>query len=99
MRSKYEIRAHQELKAEGYLVDYKIRPRFVPRGYNVDFLGLFDLVALKPGEDVIRWIAIKGTAGDRGKIIKEIEAVTFPPGNQKEIWYVNKVGVWTKRIL
>lgn len=101
-RSKYELRAHHELEAEGYLVDFKIRPRFVPRKYNVDYFGLFDLVALRPSDDVVRWIAVKGVAGNRHLIIKEIEAVRFPPGNQKEIWYirtVKKKQEWVKRIL
>lgn len=98
-RSVYEKRAHQELLADGYVVDYKIRPRVCPRGYKVDYFGLFDLVALKQGEPFVRWIAIKGMAGNRHKIIEEIKKTTFPSGNQKEIWWVNDVGVWRKEIL
>lgn len=106
MRSAYEKQAQKELEAEGYLVDFKIRPRFPMKGYNVDFLGLFDLIAIKlhpeDYEGVFRLIAIKGTAGDRAKIIKEIEAIRFPPGCQKEIWYIRvikKKKEWVKRIL
>jgi hypothetical protein len=104
VRSRYEIRAHKELEAEGYLVDYKIRPRFPIRHYNTDYFGLFDLLALKEGEGVMRCIAIKGLAGNRHLIIREIEAVQFPPGIQKEIWWISMTkkdpkGAWKKRIL
>jgi hypothetical protein len=98
-RSIYEKRAHQELLAEGYWVDYKIRPRICPRGYRIDFFGLFDLVAFIPGSQIMRWIAIKGVAGNRHLIIKEILNVQLPANNQKEIWWVNDVGVWRKEIL
>jgi hypothetical protein len=102
-RSKYEIRAQKELEAEGYIVDYKIRPRFPLRNYNTDYFGLFDLIALKQQEGFVRWIAIKGVAGGRNLIIAEIEAVKFPPGNSKEIWYISKTKKlgerWIKKIL
>lgn len=104
MRSAYEKQAQKELEEEGYLVDYKIRPRFPMKNYNVDFLGLFDLLAIKPdgSEGLLRCIAIKGVAGDRHKIIAEIEKIPFPAGVQKEIWYirtVKKKKEWVKRIL
>lgn len=99
MRSKYEIRAQQELQNEGYTVDWKIRPTFNPRGYNIDFFGCFDLIAIHPDVDYIRWISIKGVAGNRAANIKECEAVKLPKGSQKEIWWVNAVGVWRKEIL
>lgn len=100
MRSKYEIRAQQELQAEGYTTDYKIRPsKFVPRGYKVDFFGCFDLIAYKPGEPFVRWISIKGMAGNRGANKEEIKLIVLPEGNQREIWWVNDVGVWRKEII
>jgi hypothetical protein len=97
MRSKYELKAHKELMEDGYVVDYKIRPRFVPRHYNVDFLGAFDLIAFKEGEPV-RWISIKGLAGNRGKNKLEIQALLLPEGNQREQWHVNSKGEWKKEI-
>lgn len=101
-RSKYELKAHEELEQEGYLVDFKIRPRFVPRKYRVDFFGVFDLIAVRPQDAFVRWISIKGVAGNRGQNMKEIEALKLPPGNQKEIWYVRTVKKkkeWVKKIL
>lgn len=98
MRSPYEIRAQKELEQDGYMVDYKIRPRICPRGYSVDYFGLFDLIAYKPWVP-IRWIAIKGLAGSRNKIIEKIVRVHFPKGNQKEIWWVNSKYEWQKKIL
>ena len=47
-RSKYEIRAHKELEERGWEVDWKVRPGGPIRGYNVDFFGLFDIIAYKP---------------------------------------------------
>jgi len=99
MRSRYEKQAHKELQAEGYIVDYKIRPRFPMRDYNVDFLGAFDLIAFKPGEPFIRWISIKGVnSGSRYKNIEEILALRLPPGNRKEQWWIKKK-VWQKDII
>ena len=46
-KSKFEVKAQKELEADGWLVDWKIRPSGFknPKGYNVDYFGLFDLVA------------------------------------------------------
>lgn len=99
MRSIYERRAQQELEKDGYLVDYKIRPgKFVPRGYKVDFFGCFDLIAFKSTDPFVRWISIKGQAGNRGQNKKEIKLLPLPVGNQREIWWVNDVGTWRKEI-
>lgn len=98
MRSKYEIRAYKELQSQGYTVDYKIRPRINPRGYKVDYFGLFDIIAHKPGE-AIRWISIKGLAGNRHINKREIIAFSLSVGNQAELWHVNTKGEWIKEII
>ena len=77
--------AQKELEQDGYFVDYKIRPRIVPKKYNVDFFGLFDLVCYKKGES-IRWISIKGHAGAPRAHQKDIKNFVVSDGNQKEIW-------------
>lgn len=84
-RSKYEIRVQKILQKQGYIVDWKIRPRIVPKTYQVDYFGLFDLVAIRSG-DPIRWIAVKGKAGDYHKLRPKIEAFWMPEGNSKELW-------------
>lgn len=98
-RSVYEKKAHKELLTDGYKVDYKTRPPMVHRGYSVDLFGLFDLMALKPGEPFIRWISIKGLAGNRGQNRKEIQAFTMPEGNRKELWWTNSKKEWVKEVL
>ncbi len=98
-RSRYEIKAEKELEAEGYIVDWKTRPFRVPKGYQVDFFGLFDLVAFKPGLP-IRWISIKGKAGIPAAHKKAVLA--FPlsrEANQKEIWYWKGRTGWTKQTI
>jgi hypothetical protein len=99
MRSPYELRADKELTSEGYLVDYKCRPRFVSKGYKVDFFGVFDLIAFKESDGFVRWISIKGLAGNRHLNKKEILALKLPVGNQKELWHINSKGEWIKEIL
>jgi len=102
VRSEYEKRAHKELEEEGYIVDYKIRPgNFVPKGYKVDYFGLFDLIAYKKDEP-IRWISIKGVSGQYGKMRLPIVDFKMPEGHQKEIWWINlKEGIktWKKDIV
>lgn len=84
-RSKYEIKAQKELEEARWVVDYKARPFRCPKGYRIDYFGLFDLMAYKGG--VIRFIAIKGHQGVPSKLRKGIEAfATKEPWVQKEIW-------------
>lgn len=84
-RSKYEKRAHKELEKLGWAVDYKTRPTRVPRNYNVDFLGLFDLIAYKPG--ILRFISIKGVpSGGAVTNRAEIAQMELPDGCTKEQW-------------
>jgi len=87
-RSKYEIEAQKELEADGWRVDYKARPFRVPRNYNVDYFGLFDLLAHRNGNP-IRWISIKGKAGIPGPHRRAVEGFWFPRGHIKEIWQYN----------
>lgn len=101
MRSKYEIKAQKDLQKEGWLVDWKVRPRFGGNGYATDLFGLFDLVAIKEGEPM-RWISIKGTVGLLTKLKTEIETFWMPDGNQKELWCRSKANkhriIWNKWI-
>lgn len=97
-RSVYEILAHKELLVEGYLVDFKIRPRICPKGYKVDYFGAFDLIAIKDGEPV-RWISIKGHAGIPSAHMRVLQSIPLPPGNVKEVWAMNDNHVWRKLIV
>jgi len=90
-RSKYEIKAQKELEANGWLVDWKIRPSGFknPRGYAVDYFSLFDLMAWKPY--MIRFIAIKGHGGVPSALRKAIEDFQTCDHVVKEIWYYRKL--------
>jgi hypothetical protein len=90
VRSKFEIKAQHELEGDGWIVDWKIRPSGFknPRGYNVDFFGLFDLMAYQP--PVIRFIAIKGQGGVPAVLRKMIECFALPDQCVKEIWTYSK---------
>jgi hypothetical protein len=94
MRSKYEIRAHKELEEDGWFVDYKSRPRRVPKGYNVDYWNCFDLAAYKPYQ--IRFISVKGHGGVPAEHRQALEDFKPPAGCTKEVWVytrptINKV--------
>ena len=97
-RSKYEKLAQTELESQGWLVDYKVRPRFPGRGYQVDFLGAFDLLAYRSG-DPLRFISIKGHANVPSGHRKLIESFLFPIGIQKEIWTYKTNGQIKKEII
>jgi len=88
-RSKFEIKAQKELEKEGYLVDWKIRPRFKNPYYNTDYFNLFDLLAYKPNEP-IRFISIKGTMGVLKKHKDKIKKFKAP-GIKKEAWWYRKL--------
>ena len=85
MRSPLEIRCQRELEAEGYLVDRKARHRRTAKGYWVDFLGAFDILAYRPGE--LRLISVNTQSnGVRRRQRELIESLELPLGNTKEIW-------------
>ena len=98
-RSPYERKAQKELEADGYKVDWKTRPYRVPRGYQVDFFGLFDLVAFKVAFP-LRWISIKGKAGiPRAHREAVRDFALSAKTNTKEIWYWKGKTGWTKNII
>ena len=83
MRSKYEIEAQKELEAKGYQVDNKAGMGRWSK--NRDFFNLFDLVAIKKGKP-IRWIAIKGKAGNYHLLRPKLKEFWMPSHNIKELW-------------
>ncbi len=98
-RSIYERKAQKELEAEGFRVDWKTRPFRVPRGYQVDFFGLFDLIAYKFGAP-LRWISIKGRAGVPSSHRKDVGSFRLPSEtNRKEIWHWKRSKSWVKEII
>lgn len=98
MRSKYEIKAHKELEADGWTVDYKMRPRFASSKYNTDYFNLFDLLAHKEG--MVRWISIKGHGGVPKKHKQALENFKMGDANVKEIWVMTRPkNVWRKLII
>jgi hypothetical protein len=60
-----------------------------PRNYQVDYFGLFDLMAYSP--PIIRLIAIKGTAGVPKELRQAIENFQSPDQVVKEIWTYRKL--------
>lgn len=98
MVSIYERQARQELRDEGYIVDFKMRTRFVPRGYSADLFGAFDLMAYKVREK-LRFIAIKGHKGIPGELRRKVESFKFPTCVIKEIWVYRKDGTIKKEII
>jgi hypothetical protein len=97
VRSKYEIRSHKELQSEGHVVDYKVRPRMVARGYTVDYFGLFDLMAWD-GKGSLRLIAIKGHQGVPAGLRAGIREFK-PTEVVKEIWTYRDDGSVKKEIV
>jgi len=99
MRSRYEIRAQKELEADGWVVDWKVRPYRPPKGYSVDFFGLFDLIATK--SSTWRFISIKGTKGILKKHLEKVKQFPVPLGCTKEIWSRSKgkTKYWHKIII
>lgn len=89
MRSKYEIKAQKELEAEGYQIDWKIKPHFPPRGYSTDIFGWADIMAVKQGSP-LRFISIKGHQGISRQHRESIQKFWLPENCIKEIWYFPK---------
>lgn len=91
MRSKGEIETQKQLEAEGYLVDYKARPSGVRRGYRMDLLGAFDIIAYRPGE--LRFISVKAESHGLRKEHRElVGSFEFPGDCTREIWVCDEQG-------
>lgn len=89
MRSKYEKKCQKILEADNWLCDWKIKPsgRKMPRGYNCDYWGLFDIMTIhKDIRGIMRFISVKGHGGVPKKHRKAIEKFKLPGGCIKEIW-------------
>ena len=87
MRSKYEKKCQKILEADNWLCDWKIKPsgRKMPKGYNVDYFGKFDILCWKENKP-LRFISVKGHGGVPKKHRKAIEKFKLPEGCIKEIW-------------
>lgn len=95
MRSKYEKKTEDFLKKQGYLTDYKLRPQFKTRGYNVDYFNLFDHLAYDPKTGTLYMIQVKG----HGRCPKELrdKIICFEVNKVvREIWTYTDSGVLKK---
>lgn len=94
MPSKFEKRAAEELKKDGWLVDNKWGMNRY--SLNNDYWHIFDLLAYK--ENIIRGIAIKGQGGVPSQLRTAI--ANFKPGNQfvKELWHYRQPTKKGKRL-
>ena len=91
MRSRGEIECQKELEAAGYVVDFKMRPGGVRRGYATDILGAFDVVAYRPGE--LRFVSVKAVRHGLRKEHRELVAgFELPEGCTKEVWLYDPKG-------
>jgi hypothetical protein len=88
-RSPYEKETEKRLHALGFVTDYKVRPPYAIKGYNVDYFGLFDHLAYDPKTKTLYMIQVKGVSG----------VPTTEYRNQIANFEVNKVvkEIWTYR--
>lgn len=95
-RSKYEIRAQKELEDEGWIVDNKSgMGRWAE---NRDFFNLFDLMAVRPDKNYVRFISIKGKQGIPPTHRRAVKEFKMPKNCHKEIWKrsTSKENYWYK---
>jgi len=76
-----EKRCADELKEQGYLIWKTIRVQF----QNIDLFGLFDVVALHPEGNHIRFIQCKTNRCDK-QTRDKVKAIKMPENCYKEIW-------------
>jgi len=89
--SRNEKRCADELKAQGYVIWKTIRTKY----QNIDLFGLFDVVALHPGGEHIRFIQVKSNRGDN-KAREAIMKLKMPSSCIKEQWiWIDRKG-WRK---
>lgn len=80
--SRTEKKCSDELREQGYHIWKTIRHKY----QNIDLFGLFDVVALHPGGEHIRFIQVK-TNRKADKATREaIGNLAMPVGCIKEIW-------------
>ena len=79
------------LKAEGYLIWKTIRVQF----QNIDLFGLFDVVALHPEGQHIKFIQCKSNRVDN-TTRDAIKALKMPTSCEKWIWIWKDRKYWVK---
>lgn len=79
--TRIEKRAADELKEQGYIVWKTIRVQY----QNIDLFGLFDVVALHPKGEHIKFIQVK-TNRANNKAREAIMKLKMPPNCIKEMW-------------
>lgn len=89
MRSKYEILAEKQLKADGWIVDTKAG--MARWAINRDFFHLFDILCIKPSGEKLHFISIKGHNSNQRGHRDAIRAFKLPLGCVKQLWR------WPKR--
>jgi len=79
------------LKEEGYVIWKTIRVQY----QNIDLFGLFDVVALHPEGEHIKFIQCKSNRVDN-KTRDAIKAFKMPPSCEKWIWIWKDRKYWVK---
>ena len=88
---RVEKKCADELREKGYLIWKTIRVRY----QNIDLFGLFDVVALHPEGDHIKFIQCKTNKGDN-KAREAIMKLKMPTNCIKEMWiWIDRKG-WRK---
>ena len=88
---RVEKRCADDLKAEGYVIWKTIRVKY----QNIDLFGLFDIVALHPQGDHIKFIQCKTNRADN-KSREAIMKLKMPSSCIKETWiWIDRKG-WRK---
>ena len=89
--SRVEKKCADELREKGYLIWKTIRVRY----QNIDLFGLFDVVALHPEGEHIKFIHCKTNKGDN-KAREAIMKLKMPSNCIKEMWiWIDRKG-WRK---
>lgn len=89
--SRVEKKCADELREKGYLIWKTIRVRY----QNIDLFGLFDVVALHPEGEHIKFIQCKTNKGDN-KAREAIMKLKMPSNCIKEMWiWIDRKG-WRK---
>ena len=89
--SRIERKCADELREQGYIIWKTIRVKY----QNIDLFGLFDVVALHPQGEHIKFIQVKTNRADN-KAREAIMKLKMPSGCVKEQWiWVDRKG-WRK---
>lgn len=93
----YMFEVRDRMEAEGYITDFAKKVRFMRQ----DFFGCWDIIALDPKHDKIRFIQVSANPWTKRELVYRAKFDSFPYFTfaTREYWTKDKEGKWVIKFI